>query len=281
MLMICPASSQGDSIGIYDVDGAIKAWYTYDAWGNVLTAVGELAEVNPIRYRGYYYDTETDYYYCQSRYYNPEWCRWINADALMDTSVGILGTNMYAYCNNDPINFKDSTGYALEGVLQPGGQWKELWEAAKLAGGDFLNLNKEWALYDGPLPVGDILLIGGTALSAIVGGVAIYQAASYLKSVNLPAYKKLTINWDEIISGHTPDGGRGGPQKDRFPDWAGPLIAKIIQEAYNNGDKIKSQTDSNDVTRVFIRGFSETLGGNVEMWVNITEKILETAWPKF
>ena len=106
-------NSQGDVVGVYDVDGAIKAWYTYDAWGNVLTAVGELAEVNPIRYRGYYHDTETGYYYCQSRYYNPEWCRWINADVLMDTSVGILGTNMYAYCNNDPVNYSDSTGYSI------------------------------------------------------------------------------------------------------------------------------------------------------------------------
>ena len=107
-------NTQGDVVGIYDVDGAIKAWYTYDAWGKILDiwqadgyTVGEL---NPIRYRGYYYDTETDYYYCQSRYYNPEWCRWISADALMDTKIGILGTNMYAYCNNDPINLVDPSG---------------------------------------------------------------------------------------------------------------------------------------------------------------------------
>ena len=99
-------------VGIYDVDGAIKAWYTYDAWGNVLTAVGELAEVNPIRYRGYYYDNETGYYYCQSGYYNPEWCRWISADVLMDTQDGILGTNMYAYCHNNPVNAIDPTGMA-------------------------------------------------------------------------------------------------------------------------------------------------------------------------
>ena len=104
---------QNDVVAIYDVDGAIKAWYTYDAWGNVLTATGDLAELNPIRYRGYYYDNETGYYYCQSRYYNPEWCRWISADAYMDTEDGILGTNMYAYCHNDPVNFNDPSGYAI------------------------------------------------------------------------------------------------------------------------------------------------------------------------
>ena len=64
-----------------------------------------------IRYRGYYYDKETGYYYCQSRYYNPVWCRWISSDALFDTGTGILGTNMYAYCRNDPMNLLDPTGY--------------------------------------------------------------------------------------------------------------------------------------------------------------------------
>ena len=90
---------QGDVVGIYDTSGAIVAKYEYDAWGNQLTTQveGSIGELNPIRYRGYYYDNETDYYYCQSRYYNPEWCRWISADVIMDTEDGILGTNMYAY----------------------------------------------------------------------------------------------------------------------------------------------------------------------------------------
>ena len=69
-----------------------------------------LGEINPIRYRGYYYDTETGYYYCQSRYYNPEWCRWISADVFFDTQDGILSTNMYAYCHNNPMMLVDPSG---------------------------------------------------------------------------------------------------------------------------------------------------------------------------
>ena len=103
---------QGDVVGIYDADGSVVASYTYDAWGNILSATGTLAQVNPIRYRGYYWDAETGYYYCQSRYYNPQWCRWISGDVHCDTGTSIIGTNIYAYCDNDPVNFVDPSGFA-------------------------------------------------------------------------------------------------------------------------------------------------------------------------
>lgn len=63
---------------------------------------------NPLRYRGYVYDTETGFYYLQSRYYDPELSRFINADAFVSTGQGLLGNNMFAYCNNDPGNHFDS-----------------------------------------------------------------------------------------------------------------------------------------------------------------------------
>ena len=71
-----------------------KTWvYTYDAWGNPLTTTGSMAgtlgKLNPFRYRGYVYDTETGLYYLQSRYYNPETGRFINADNLVDTEDGV------------------------------------------------------------------------------------------------------------------------------------------------------------------------------------------------
>ncbi|MCL2446693.1 MAG: hypothetical protein FWD06_08000 [Oscillospiraceae bacterium] len=69
------------------------------------------ASVNPITYRGYYFDWATGLYYLQSRYYDPALRRFISADVFLDTGVGILGTNMYAYCNNDPVNFYDPTGF--------------------------------------------------------------------------------------------------------------------------------------------------------------------------
>ena len=107
-------NQQGDVIRIINgSNGATVAEYQYDAWGNILEASGDLAYVNPIRYRGYYYDSETGFYYLQSRYYDPVTGRFINADSFASTGQGFLGYNMFAYCNNNPIVFADSTGYAL------------------------------------------------------------------------------------------------------------------------------------------------------------------------
>ena len=103
-----------DISGIVDGDGNFVAKYRYDAYGNAIIATGAMAEINPIRYRGYYYDTETNWYYLESRYYNPEWCRFINPDSLFVAGDAITGSNMYAYCNNNPVKYIDETGTAAE-----------------------------------------------------------------------------------------------------------------------------------------------------------------------
>ena len=105
---------QGDIIGITDKDGVLIATYTYDAWGKPISVVGDLtiANLNPIRYRGYYYDIETGLYYLNSRYYDPEICRFINADdALMRTLYGINCNSLFAYCQDAPVEKKDINGY--------------------------------------------------------------------------------------------------------------------------------------------------------------------------
>lgn len=66
-----------------------------------------LGEKNPYRYRGYRYDTETGYYYLQSRYYNPEWGRFLNADVLISKEHGLIASNIFAYCNNNPVISKE------------------------------------------------------------------------------------------------------------------------------------------------------------------------------
>ena len=107
---------QGDIIKVITATGTEAAAYTYDAWGKLLTSTGDMAEANPIRYRGYYYDTETGLYYLQSRYYDPEVSRFINPDAFATTDVdGVLSANMFAYCENNPIRNSDSSG-ALFGL---------------------------------------------------------------------------------------------------------------------------------------------------------------------
>ncbi|MBQ7872211.1 MAG: RHS repeat-associated core domain-containing protein, partial [Oscillospiraceae bacterium] len=98
------------------------ATYTYDAWGNVLTATGDMAEINPLRYRGYYFDSETGFYYLQSRYYDPVNHRFINADAYASTGQGFTGTNMFAYCLNSPIICADYSGYETVVVIYDGRQ---------------------------------------------------------------------------------------------------------------------------------------------------------------
>ena len=109
---------QGDVVQIIDANGVMQAEYVYSPWGEIISAEGDLAEINPLRYRGYYYDSETGFYYLRSRYYDPENHRFINADTYASTDSGdAISCNMFAYCNNNPVVFLDSTGmYSISAV---------------------------------------------------------------------------------------------------------------------------------------------------------------------
>ena len=99
---------QNDVIGLHDSEGKVVVNYSYDTWGNIVSISGSLKDSvgvkNPYRYRGYRYDEETGLYYLQSRYYNAEWGRFINADALIGQPGDLLSFNMFAYCKNNPVN---------------------------------------------------------------------------------------------------------------------------------------------------------------------------------
>ena len=105
-------NQQGDVERVISADGTVLAAYTYDAWGNVLTSEGSLATSNPIRYRGYYFDTETSLYYVSSRYYDPEIGRFINSDDIdyLGADGSPLSYNLFAYCMNNPVNRFDVNG---------------------------------------------------------------------------------------------------------------------------------------------------------------------------
>ena len=108
---------QGDVMQLIDSAGETKATYSYDPYGQVLRANGAMAEINPLQYRGYYYESETGFYYLQSRYYNPVICRFINADSFVSTGQSFSGYNMFAYCNNNPVPNSDPTGDILISTL--------------------------------------------------------------------------------------------------------------------------------------------------------------------
>ena len=109
-------NQQGDITDITNSGGQVVASYTYDPWGKVLSVTGSdiaIGNLNPFRYRGYYYDAETGLYYLQSRYYDPEVGRFINCDDV--NYIGItesgISYNPFAYCENDPVDNTDSVGY--------------------------------------------------------------------------------------------------------------------------------------------------------------------------
>jgi len=148
---------QGDVVGLVDSTNSIVVEYKYDAWGKLLSTTGTLAStlgyLNPFRYRCYIYDEETGLYYLHSRYYNPEWGRFVSADAVLG-KVGEIGShNLFSYCKNIPIPCADWNGKEAAGAI-----------AAGVAGGAL----------DGPLPFGDII------------GVLLYWLISSWISTSIP-----------------------------------------------------------------------------------------------
>ena len=107
---------QGDIIAVCNSEGTKLISYNYsDAWGNYTVSYanggGSTGAIhNPFRYRGYYYDTDLSMYYLQSRYYDAKICRFISADSYISTGQGMISFNMFAYCNNNPVNYYDPCG---------------------------------------------------------------------------------------------------------------------------------------------------------------------------
>lgn len=115
-------NAMGDVVGLYDASGNVVAKYVYNAWGQIVsvskgngTRISQSSNpdepgiINPFRYRGYMYDEESGFYYLNSRYYDPETGRFINADNFL-VGDSVLGMNLYAYCVNNPVNLADPSG---------------------------------------------------------------------------------------------------------------------------------------------------------------------------
>ena len=163
---------QGDVVAILDSSAEMVVGYIYDAWGRLIKTTDDsdpvLVSYNPLRYRGYVYDRETELYYLQSRYYNLEIGRFINADNQIAGVGGeVLGYNLLAYGMNNPVNMKDLTG-----------NWPR-WITATVAAV--------------AIAVGVVALAtGNLVVAAAAGKVAIIATATYaIQSVHYDCRKQL------------------------------------------------------------------------------------------
>ena len=170
-------NAQGDVIALLNANGTLAASYNYGAWGNYsvhdkdgkkTTDATFIGHINPLRYRGYYYDRETRLYYLQSRYYDFANCRFINADTFATTDAnGFLSANMFAYCENNPIMRTDETGeFPLAAVIAGG------LAGAAVSAGSYLATNPN------ATTKGLLLAAGVGAVTGALGG-----AVQQLKSV--------------------------------------------------------------------------------------------------
>ena len=201
---------QGDVIALADAStGKLVVTYTYDAWGKLVkledTTANSVGTLNPFRYRGYYYDTETSLYYLQTRYYDPEVGRFINADAFASTDIsGVLSTNMFAYCENRPTIGSDPTGewvHILIGaaVGAVGSLASQVLSdvIASAATGNF-SLSS-WQTYAGAVAGG---AAGGAVYAATKNSTAAGAASGFVSTFTTGALEKTETNrtWGDIVA---------------------------------------------------------------------------------
>ena len=187
---------QGDITGIFDSTGTLVVEYTYgNAWGFGITVSGskaaEIGACNSLRYRGYYYDSESGLYYLNTRYYDPSICRFVNADTVSvlsnNNNYNTYHLNFYSYCDNSPVVRYDPTGMF----------WQELWQSMEQFGYLYAYLGGIAAV-DGPLPIGDVIAILGVLG---ITSYAIYLAATTDLSDSLPRTDTRTDEKNQKQSG--------------------------------------------------------------------------------
>ena len=169
-------NAQNDIVKIIDGNGATVVEYKYDSWGKLLSTTGSLAATlgvnQPFRYRGYVYDTETGWYYLQSRYYDPSVGRFVSADVLLSTGQGVIGHNSYAYCLNNPIRYMDEGGESAAEALS--------WWTTTM-----------WWLpaIDGIFPAGEIVFGAGILILGVAALLIVEEATVTVPRVSLEEEK--------------------------------------------------------------------------------------------
>ena len=170
----------GDIVAVYTDTGTKIGSYTYDAWGNCTVSLASgttslqksiVRTRNPFRYRGYYYDTETQLYYLQSRYYNPATGRFLNADGYVNANGDLIGFNMYAYCSNNPVMFTDPTGESITVAIIAG---LLIGAGIGFGGTLYTDYSDDGEVFNGS--VSAVGYIGNTAMGGLIGSFCGYFA---------------------------------------------------------------------------------------------------------
>ena len=263
---------QGDIVAILDANGNTVVEYTYDIWGELVSITGSLADtigaINPLRYRGYYYDTETELYYLQSRYYSPDLMRFISQDdvKLSNAQGEPLGSNLYAYCLNNPVMNSDPSGnftikiYAVAAVTAA-----IIGAVAKIVS-NYLNGLRGYKLFRGVLgsaigsSVNIVLLMKlikwgnkGMLLAAFAAGAvqAVFDFAEDLLIYKKASWKNLTYNF--ILNSAAAFAGNylGGRAIHINGSWIQPkYIKSFFLKSY--GKKLLAQTGIGAVLNIII-----------------------------
>ena len=204
---------------LIDSNGNIVVEYVYDAWGNhaVLSANGadltdatHIGNLNPFRYRGYFYDVETGLYYLQTRYYDPEIGRFVTIDDLSYADPEIIhGLNLYAYCGNNPVMYTDPTGTA---------KW---WE---------------WLLLGVAALAAVALVVVGTALSggslAVLGGALAGSGSGFLLGAGGSIVSQgIASNWQNIDPMNALISGGIGAAVGFITGVAGAYVGQLGEQA--------------------------------------------------
>ena len=237
---------QGDVVKLITSGGTVIANYEYNAWGELLsvtnsagteiTTATHVGLLNPLRYRGYYYDTETGFYYLQSRYYDPVTHRFINADSYASTGQGIIGNNMFTYCLNSPIVLTDLSGTVPSPfvILYQGDSCSTIYYSA----GDAISI----AVSDNFIYIDAYMTFSGNIDSAIlIAGIKEYWEGEYLidgrtKTVVVNIYDGLSKNGYTITVDSVDENGHSTTycNEDR---WKSTKVSRVVMRPrYEDGD---------------------------------------------
>lgn len=204
---------QSDMAALVDSNGTKMVSYTYDAWGKPISKAGTLAStlgtIQPFRYRGYVYDEEMGLYYLRSRYYNPNWGRFVNEDSVVEAGTGYISANVYMYCQNNPANRVDETG--TESLAAP------VWQFVQQNGAYISTI-------DGPLPFCDVAIIGVVAVGAFLSiadiGIGLFSHSTS-SAVTVAALSE-KIDWGSGNTNHIRNGSKNHGGHDWSPFGIGP-----------------------------------------------------------